>query len=183
MAVNGIGNAATLVGAVVTDGTTHASNIGAYGQWQVSTEEGVTYLYHAEMDPSDTDAEIVSPGIKGSWVNGQKIVCGITISNAGANVEPGMKIEGSADGKNWAIIGSEFSADLTPDSAQTLVFTADLSSYTLPWYRLSINDDTTNMTTIKFNFFVSGLNSDYTEGLGLDDVSDSFVGGLGKDPS
>ena len=48
MAVNGIGNAAALVGAVVTDGTTHASNKGTYGEWQVATEEGVTYLYHAE---------------------------------------------------------------------------------------------------------------------------------------
>ena len=183
MAVNGIGNAAALIGAVVTDGTTHASNIGAYGQWQFTTEEGVGYLYHAEMDPADTDAEIVSPGIKGTWVNGKKIVCGITIGTAGANVTPGMKIEGSADGKNWAIVGSELSADLTPDVVGTLVFTADLSDYTLPWYRLSINDDVTDMTSIKFNYFVSGLNAEYQEGLGLEDVSSSFIGGIGKDPS
>ena len=64
-----------------------------------------------------------------------------------------------------------------------MVFTADLSSYTLPWYRLSINDDTTNMTTIKFNYFVSGINPDYTEGLGLEDTSSSFIGGVGADPS
>ena len=183
MAILGIGNAAALVGSVVTDGTTHASNVGVYGKWQVATEEGISYLYHAELDPSDTDAMIVSPGIKGEWVNGQKIVVGMNITTAGANVTSDFHIEGSMDGKNWVMIGSSLDDDIEPDATGVEFYTVDLSSYTLPWYRLVNNDGLDDQTTIKFNFLLSGINEDYTEGLGLEDVSDSFIGGVGADPS
>lgn len=183
MAILGIGNAAALVGAVVTDGTTHASNVGVYGEWQVATEAGISYLYHAELDPSDTDAMIVSPGIKGTWINGKKIVVGMNITTAGANVASDFHIEGSADGKNWVIIGSSLDDDIEPDATGVEFYTVDLSDYTLPWYRLVNNDGLDDQTTIKFNFLLSGLNSDYTEGLGLDGVSSSFIGGIGSDPS
>jgi len=183
MAIQGIGNAATLVGATVTDGTTHPSNIGAYGEWQVSTEEGIPYLYHAELDPSDTDAMIVSPGIKGPWVNGKKIVVGMNITTAGANVTSDFHIEGSVDGKTWVMIGSSLDDDIEPDSTGVEFYTVDLSDYTLPWYRLVNNDGTDDQTTIKFNFLLSGLNSEYSQGLGLRDVSSSFIGGVGADPS
>ena len=183
MAIQGIGSAATLVGATVTDGTTHAINKGAYGEWQVATEQGVSYLYTGEIDPSDTDAMIVSPGIKGTWINGRKIVVGMNITTAGANVTSDFHIEGSADGKTWVMIGSSLDDDIEPDATGAEFYTVDLSDYTLPWYRLVNNDGLDDQTTIKFNFIVSGLNSEYTEGLGLDDVSDSFIGGIGKDPS
>ena len=183
MAILGIGNAASLVGSTVTDGTTHASNVGAYGEWQVATEAGISYLYHAELDPSDTDAMIVSPGIKGTWVNGQKIVVGFNITTAGANVTSDFHIEGSMDGKNWVMIGSSLDDDITPDSTGVQLYTVDLSSYTLPWYRLVNNDGLDDQTTIKFNFLVAGINSEYTEGLGIDDVNHSFIGGIGVDPS
>tara|TARA_R110000823_G_scaffold44247_2_gene114781 strand:- start:1281 stop:1832 length:552 start_codon:yes stop_codon:yes gene_type:complete len=183
MAILGIGNAAALVGAVVTDGTTHATNVGVYGKWETKTEYGVKYLYHAELDPSDTDAMIVSPGIKGTWINGKKIVVGFNITTAGADVASDFHIEGSMDGKNWVMIGSSLDDDITPDAAGVQLYTVDLSDYTLPWYRLVNNDGLDDQAAIKFNFLLSGISSDYTEGLGLDGVSDSFIEGVGADPS
>tara|TARA_R100000995_G_scaffold65033_1_gene34083 strand:- start:10361 stop:10912 length:552 start_codon:yes stop_codon:yes gene_type:complete len=183
MAILGIGNAAALVGSVVTDGTTHASNVGVYGKWTMATEEGISYLYHGELDPSDTDAMLVSPGIKGTWVNGKKIVVGFNITTAGANVTSDFHIEGSMDGKNWVMIGSSLDDDIEPDGTGVQLYTADLSDYTLSWYRLVNNDGLDDQTNIKLNFLVSGINSEYAEGLGIEGVSDSFIGGVGVDPS
>ena len=183
MAILGIGNAAALVGAVVTDGTTHASNKGIYGEWTMSTEEGISYLSHGELDPSDTDAMLVSPGIKGTWVNGKKIVVGFNITTAGANVTSDFHIEGSMDGKNWVMIGSSLDDDIEPDGTGVQLYTVDLSDYTLSWYRLVNNDGLDDQTNIKLNFLVSGINTEYTEGLGMDGVSSSFIGGVGVDPS
>ena len=180
MAIQGIGIASTLVGATVTDGTTHATD-NAYGFWDVATEQGVKYLYHAEMDPSDTDAMIVSPGIKGSWVNGRKIIVGFNITTAGANVTSDFHIEGSMDGKNWVMIGSSLDDDITPDVTGVQLYTVDLSSYTLPWYRLVNNDGTDDQTTIKFNFLLAGVDPDI-EIVG-ETVNETFVTGIGRDPS
>ena len=198
MAVLGIGNAAALVGSAVTDGTTHASNVGAYGKWQVGVEEGVKYLYHAEVDPSDTDALFVSPAIKGSWVNGQKITVGFNISTLGANVAAPFELQGSFDGKTWkklnvgAGTGGAFSDDVEPNVVDLHVYTADLSNYNLQWYRLAegtvgASEDQTN---IKFNFIVSGLNPALEDALVLEDTTNTLVGGtgvagggIGPDPS
>ena len=180
MAIQGIGIAATLVGATVTDGTTHATE-NAYGFWKKKNEPGVEYLYHEEMDPSDTDAMIVSPGIKGTWVNGKKIVVGMNITTAGANVTSDFHIEGSMDGKNWVMIGSSLDDDITPDVTGVQLYTVDLSSYTLPWYRLVNNDGTDDQTTIKFNFLLAGVDPDI-EIVG-ETVNETFVTGIGRDPS
>ena len=180
MAIQGIGIAATLVGATVTDGTTHASE-NAYGFWKKKNEQGVEYLYHEEMDPSDTDAMIVSPGIKGDWVNGKKIVVGFNITNAGANVTSDFHIEGGMDGKNWVMIGSSLDDDITPDSTGVQLYTVDLSDYTLPWYRLVMNDGLDAQTSIKFNFLLAGMSDvEVIEGATL---TESFVKGIGRDPS
>jgi hypothetical protein len=177
MAIVGINNSA------ITDGTHGADNYGLYGKWTVNTVEGVTYLSHDELDPTDTDAMLVSPGVKGNWVNGKKIVVGFNITTAGANVTTDFHIEGSMDGKNWVMIGSSLDDDIEPDSTGVQLYTVDLSDYTLPWYRLVNNDELTDQTNIKIIFLVSGINAEYAEGLGLDDTSDSFIGGVGKDPS
>ena len=186
MAMQGIGNEAALVGATVTDGTTHASNIGAYGKWDYNLEEGVGYLNHGEFDPSDTNAIWVSPGIKGTWVNGQKIIIGVDITTAegSGTSDTDLKIQGSVDGKTWTDI-SEVSTDLNPETVAMSLFTVDLSSYTLPWYRLNMNDQEQDLDAVKFNFIVSGLNSDYEEGLGISssNVNNSLIGGVGVDPS
>ena len=196
MAVLGIGNAAALVGSAITDGTTHASNVGAYGKWQVGVEDGVKYLYHAACDPSDTDALFVSPAIKGSWVNGQKITVGFNISTLGANVAAPFELQGSFDGKTWkklnvgAGTGGAFSDDVEPNVVDLHVYTADLSNYNLQWYRLAegtvgASEDQTN---IKFNFIVSGLNPALEDALVLEDTTNTLVGGdgttgIGPDPS
>jgi hypothetical protein len=177
MAIVGINDVA------ITDGTHGADNYGKYGKWTVNTVEGITYLSHAELDPTDTDAMLVSPGIKGTWINGKKIVVGFNITTAGADVASDFHIEGSMDGKNWVMIGSSLDDDITPNVAGVQLYTVDLSDYTLPWYRLVNNDGTDDQTTIKIIFLVSGINSEYTEGLGLDDADDSFIGGIGADPS
>ena len=181
MALNGI------TSVVITDGTTKATAVG-YSYWAVGTERNMNYLYTAECDPTDTDAEILSPGIPGELINGRKITVGIKIGTAGANVAPGMSLEGSYDGKNWALVNSELSADLTPDVAQTLTFASDLTNYAFPWYRISMNDDVTEMTTIKFNFYIGGIdNSRFTwvaAGTSVTVGAPTLIGGnIGKDPS
>jgi hypothetical protein len=177
MAIQGIGIADTLVGATVTDGTTHATD-DAYGYWVKTNEYGTWYLSHAEMDPSDTDAMIVSPGIEGEWINGKKIVVGFNITTAGANVTSDFHIEGSMDGKNWVMIGSSLDDDIEPDGTGVQLYTVDLSDYTLPWYRLVNNDGLDDQTTIKFNFLIAGLSSEPSGPT----LTDSFVSGLGRDP-
>ena len=181
MALNGI------TSVVITDGTTKADAT-AYSYWAVGTERAMSYLSTAECDPTDTDAEILSPGIPGSLVNGRKVTVGIKIGTAGANVTPGMSLEGSYDGKNWALVNSELSADLTPNVAQTLTFACDLTNYEFPWYRISINDDVTDMTTIKFNFYVGGIDQNEltwtAAGVSVTSGASVLIGGnLGKDPS
>ena len=181
MALLGISTAGS-TGAAIVDGTNHA-NDAAYGVWRSYEQAGLTYLSHLTTDPSDTDAEFISPAIVGDWVNGQKIVVGINISTAGANVTSGFQIEGSMDGKNWVRIGSELSADLTPDVVGVYLFTVDLSEYVLPWYRLTANDDVGDATSIKYNFLVSGMGDGTNTSLQGDAIGGDATTGVGPDPS
>ena len=181
MALLGISTSGS-TGAAIVDGTTHA-NDAAYGVWRRYLEAGETYLSHVTTDPSDTDAEFISPAIPGDWVNGKKIIAGINISTAGANVTSGFQIEGSMDGKTWARIGSELSADLTPDSAALYIFTVDLSDYVLPWYRLTANDDVGDATSIQYNFVVSGLGDGTNSSLTGAAIGGDGTTGIGPAPS
>ena len=181
MALLGISSAGS-TGAAITDGTTHASD-SEYGKWKFDNENGIGYLYTDETDPSDTDAEFISPAIRGTWVNGRKIIVGFNIGTAGANETSGFSIDGSHDGKNWVTVGSELDADITPDVAGVQIYTCDLSDYTLPWYRLTMNDDTNNLTTIKYQFYCSGVDPSYYVGMDINNTSNSMIGGVGPDPS
>ena len=169
MAVIGIANG------TITEGTTHATD-SAYSKWKEVNEGGVRYLTTEISDPSDTDAEIVSPGIAGALVNGQKIIVGFNTTTAGADVTSDFHIDGSIDGKNWVMIGSSLDDDVDPDTTGVQLHAVDLSSYTLPWYRLAFNDGTDDITTWQGVFFVGGL-------AGGSNVGVSSVGGLGSDPS
>ena len=169
MAVIGIANG------TITEGTTHATD-SAYSKWKEVNEGGVMYLTTEIIDPSDTDAEIVSPGIAGALVNGQKIIVGFNTTTAGADVNSDFHIDGSIDGKNWVMIGSSLDDDVDPDTTGVQLHAVDLSSYTLPWYRLAFNDGTDDITTWQGVFFVGGL-------AGGSNVGVSSVGGLGSDPS
>ena len=159
----------------VTDGTTHASDA-AYSTWNEVEEGGVMYLITPTIDPTDTDAEVVSPAINGSLVNGQKLVVGFNTTLAGANVTSDFHIDGSIDGKNWVMIGSSLDDDTTPDVVGVQLYTVDLSDYTLPWYRLSWNDGVDDVTTWQGVLFVGGLAGGANAGL-------LSVGGVGADPS
>ena len=169
MAVIGIANG------TVTEGTTHAQD-DAYSQWLEVEEGGVMYLTTPTIDPSDTDAEVVSPGIPGALVNGKKLVVGFNTTLEGANVTSDFHIDGSIDGKNWVMIGSSLDDDVTPDVTGVQLYTVDLSDYTLPWYRLSWNDGTDDVTTWQGKFFVGGLAGNANVGIGT-------IGGVGADPS
>ena len=169
MAVIGIANG------TITEGTTHATD-SAYSKWKEVNEGGVMYLTTEIIDPSDTDAEIVSPGIAGALVNGQKIIVGFNTTTAGADVNSDFHIDGSIDGKNWVMIGSSLDDDIEPDTTGVQLHAVDLSSYTLPWYRLAWNDGNDDITTWQGVFFVGGL-------AGGSNVGVSSVGGLGSDPS
>ena len=169
MAVIGIENGA------ITEGTTHPSD-SAYGKWVEKTEGGVMYLTTYTIDPTDTDAEIVSPGIAGALINGKKIIVGFNTLTAGADVTSDFHIDGSIDGKNWVMIGSSLDDDTTPNVTGVQLYTVDLSDYTLPWYRLAWNDGNDDVTTWQGKFFVGGLSEKANVGL-------SGVDGIGSDPS
>ena len=169
MAVVGIANG------TITEGTTHP-NDSEYSTWVEKDEGGIMYLTTNTIDPTDTDAEVVSPGIPGALVNGQKIIVGFNTTTAGANVQSDFHIDGSIDGKNWVMIGSSLDDDTEPDTTGVQLYAVDLSSYTLPWYRLSWNDGNDDATTSEGKFFVGGL-------AGGANVGTDKNGGVGKDPS
>ena len=169
MALNGIANG------VITDGTTHA-NDSAYSNWVEVREGGVMYLTTPLIDPTDTDAEILSPAIAGALVNGQKLIVGFNTVTAGANETTDFHIDGSIDGKNWVMIGSSLDDDTTPNTTGVQLYTVDLSDYTLPWYRLAWNDGTDDLTSWQGKFFVGGLSGGSNVGVGT-------IGGVGADPS
>ena len=189
MAIHGIGGTD---GTAVTDGTTHAENESSYGKWLMAHEAGLPYLYHAELDPDVTDASFVSPGIRGSWINGNKIGVVLNITNAGANVATPFYMDGSYDGKTWTKLnlgggtGGNFIDDVTPDGTIQHIYVADLSNYKLPWYRLHWNTAGQDATTVKFNFALVGLVDDEAQGLSLQSgITDSsaLIAGIGKAPS
>jgi len=174
MAINGIksdGTSAT----VITDGTTHVHDA-AYSRWKVVSEGGMSYLTTDVINPADTDAEIVSPGIPGALINGSKIVVGFNTTTAGANEASDFHLDGSIDGKNWVMIGSSLDDDTEPNVAGVQLHAVDLTSYQLPWYRLSWNDGNDDLTTWEGVFFVGGLAGGVDEG-------SVGVGGVGADPS
>ena len=176
MALNGIANG------VITDGTTHA-NDSAYSNWVEVREGGVMYLTTPLIDPTDTDAEILSPAIAGALVNGQKLIVGFNTVTAGANETTDFHIDGSIDGKNWVMIGSSLDDDTEPNVAGVQLYTVDLSSYTLPWYRLSWNDEAADLTTWAGKFFVGGLANNANTDLDVFGQGTSKIGGIGADPS
>ena len=169
MAVIGIGNG------TITEGTSHP-NDSAYSNWLEKDEGGVMYLTTPTIDPSDTDAEVVSPGIPGALVNGKKIIVGFNTTNAGANEASDFHIDGSIDGKNWVMIGSSLDDDTEPNVTGVQLYTVYLSDYTLPWYRLAWNDGNDDLTAWEGTFFVGGLAGNAN--VGMDNI-----GGVGKDPS
>ena len=169
MAVIGITSTA------ITEGTTHAQDA-AYSKWVEVEEGGVMYLTTPTIDPSDTDAEVVSPGIAGSLVNGKKLVVGFNTTTAGANEASDFHIDGSIDGKNWVMIGSSLDDDTEPDTTGVQLYTVDLSDYTLPWYRLAWNDGNDDITSWQGKFFVGGLAGNANVGIGT-------ISGVGADPS
>ena len=176
MAVIGITSTA------ITEGTTHAQDA-AYSKWVEVEEGGVMYLTTPTIDPSDTDAEVVSPGIAGSLVNGKKLVVGFKTTTAGADEASDFHIDGSIDGKNWVMIGSSLDDDTEPNVAGVQLYTVDLSSYTLPWYRLSWNDEAADLTTWAGKFFVGGLANNANTDLDVFGQGTSKIGGIGADPS
>jgi len=160
----------------ITEGTTHAQD-SAYSRWIDKREGGVMYLITPTIDPTDTDAEIVSPGIAGALVNGQKITVGFNTTTTGsASVQPDFHVDGSIDGKNWVLVGSQLDADTEVDTAGVQLHAVDLSTYNLPWYRLAFNAGNDDITTWQGVFFVGGLAGGGNVGIGT-------VGGVGADPS
>lgn len=191
MAIHGIGGTD---GTVVTDGTTHAEDVGSYGQWLMTYEAGLPVLYHGTLDPDVTNASFVSPGIRGAWINGNKIGVVLNITTLGANVATPFYMDGSYDGKTWTKLnlgggtGGNFIDDVTPDGVIQHIFVADLSNYKLPWYRLHWNTAGQDATTVQFNFALVGLVDE--DGINLPGVIDNstILGGdgttgVGPDPS
>ena len=83
----------------VTDGTHHISDTGVYGTWKKSISDGgIATLLSATVDPTDTDAALLSPGIPGVMAQNRKLRVGFNTTTAGANVTSDFHIDGSIDG-------------------------------------------------------------------------------------
>ena len=163
----------------VTDGTHHISDTSVYGTWNKSISDGgIATLLSATVDPTDTDAALLSPVIPGVMAQNRKLRIGFNTTTAGANVTSDFGVQGSYNGKDWVLI-SELDADVTPDVTGIQEYELDLTDKYYPWLRLIWNDGTENNTTWQGYFFVSGLDSD---GINLP-LGESAVGGVGKDPS
>ena len=160
----------------VTDGTHVVTDASVYGTWPFADEEGGMLVYRTDtLDPADTDAALVSPGIPGELAANRKLRVGFNTTTAGANVTSDFGVQGSYNGKDWVLI-SELDADVTPDVAGIQEFELDLTDKYYPWIRLIWNDGTEDNTTWQGYFFVSGLKSG-------GNVSELNVGGVGPDPS
>ena len=161
----------------VTDGTHVVTDASVYGTWPFADEEGGMAVYRTNtIDPADTDAALVSPGIPGDLAANRKLRIGFNTTTAGADVTSDFGVQGSYNGKDWTLI-SELDADVTPDVAGIQEYELDLTDKYYPWIRLIWNDGTENNTTWQGYFFVSGLKS------GGNIASSMTVGGVGPDPS
>ena len=161
----------------VTDGTHYITDASVYGAWAFASDEGgLAVLRTDTIDPADTDAALVSPGIPGIMAANRKLTVGFNTTTAGANVTSDFGIQGSYDGKNWALAVAELDADVTPDVTGIQQYEVDLTDLYFPWLRLIWNDGTDDNTTWQGYFFVSGLKSGVN-------VSALTVGGVGPDPS
>ena len=143
----------------VTDGTHVITDASVYGAWPFSGEEGGMLVYRTDtLDPADTAAALVSPGIPGELAANRKLRVGFNTTTAGANVTSDFGVQGSYNGKDWTLI-SELDADVTPDVAGIQEYELDLTDKYYPWIRLIWNDGTEDNTTWQGYFFVSGLKS------------------------
>ena len=160
----------------VTDGTHIITDASVYGSWPFADEEGGMTVYRTNtLDPADTDAALVSPGIPGELAANRKLRVGFNTTAVGADVTSDFGVQGSYNGKDWTLI-SELDADVTPDVAGIQEYELDLSDKYYPWLRLIWNDGTEDNTNWQGYFFVSGLKSG-------GNVSELIVGGVGVDPS
>mgnify|MGYP003147944232 FL=1 len=161
----------------VTDGTHVITDASVYGSWPFADNEGGLTVYRTNtLDPADTDAALVSPGIPGALAANRKLRVGFNTTTAGANVTSDFGVQGSYNGKDWTLI-SELAADVTPDVPGIQEFELDLTDKYYPWLRLIWNDGTDDNTTWQGYFFVSGLKD------GGNVSSSMTVGGVGADPS
>ena len=95
----------------VTDGTHVITDASVYGAWPFSGEEGGMLVYRTDtLDPADTDAALVSPGIPGDMAANRKLRIGFNTTLAGANVTSDFGVQGSYNGTDWTLI-SELDAD------------------------------------------------------------------------
>ena len=175
----------SFINETVTDGTHHISDTGVYGTWEKSTSDGgIATLISATVDPTTTNATVVSPGIPGVMAQNRKIRIGFNTTTAGADVATDFGIEGSYNGKDWILV-SEEDADVDPQTTGIQEHEVDLTDKYYPWLRLVWNDgdgaggSLTDFTTWQGYFFVSGLDAD---GINLP-LGESAVGGVGPDPS
>ena len=160
----------------VTDGTHNIKDASVYGTWGFANQEGGLAVFRTDtLDPADTDAALVSPGIPGEMAANRKLRIGFNTILAGANVTSDFGVQGSYNGTDWTLI-SELDADVEPDSTGIQEYELDLSDKYYPWLRLIWNDGTENNTTWQGYFFVSGLKAG-------GNISGMTVGGVGPDPS
>jgi len=141
----------------------------------VSTNvNGYNVILTGGKDTTKTTNTLYSAIVSGAALNGRKIVAGFQVTDTAAagteSILPTVTcyIQGSYDGTNFTNLGS---AIITADPfyqstwATPGMGTADLSSYTLPWYRLSMVPSATlgtASTTVaktcgQFKWFIAGL--------------------------
>ena len=120
--------------------------------WNKSSENGYVVGKTADVIAMADSAQLNSDAITED-LSGKKIMVGVEIVIAGANVVADLEVWASPDGTNYAVVAADVIADTTPDVVGTRVAQADLSSVTAPYYKLVLNAAAVDLdTTGRFKF-------------------------------
>lgn len=125
--------------------------------WMSASSNGVGYVVSSATSAATATGGIASPAISAN-VNGKYFTFGVKVSTAGSSVSPYVSIYGSIDGSTYfklpAAIFDTTSQTVAAQTTGTSLFVADLTKYTLPYYKIMYNTAGLSVgTTGKFVFY------------------------------
>jgi|TARA_R100001594_G_scaffold97700_1_gene132073 hypothetical protein len=123
--------------------------------WTTTTTSNGKWKYRTlgQSDGSHTTNTLVTPAIDSTAkLSGNKILVYLVINAVASDVAADMFMEVSADGTNFSAhhgTGTNYitvSSDIEPNSGTvTKVYMVDLTSYTVPYFRIGINSAGLNL--------------------------------------
>jgi hypothetical protein len=128
--------------------------------WDSGSTTTNSYVVYATAEMPDlttgTDT-IASRAITATTINGKKIMMGVEITAAYADVAGELTVQLSADGINWTANYATIVADTEPNTTGNKYGIADFTSVEVPFMRLLFNTAGNNVGTsgnLKFKYIV-----------------------------